>query len=221
MVFFPKNNIILNTFPQRNSAKCWIKQYWLGRDLLLYNTFCYRRRFIKETFCRGDVLLRRRLVRRRFVEETFCKETLCMCVERISGQITSKGWRVSEWTTGGERVSEWTTGDERVSEWTTRVWRISGRTTSKGWRVSEWTTGGERVSEWTTGGERVSEWTTRVWRISGRTTSKGWRVSKWAAREGVTGHLDMNRAGKSEPWHHRVLQVGVEKHIVIKYRQRV
>jgi hypothetical protein len=39
-------------------------------------TFCY-----KETFCRGDVLLRRRFVRRRFVEETFCKETFCMCVD--------------------------------------------------------------------------------------------------------------------------------------------
>jgi hypothetical protein len=44
--------------------------------------FCYRRRFVKETFCRGDVLLRRRFVRRRFVEETFCKETFCMCVEQ-------------------------------------------------------------------------------------------------------------------------------------------
>ncbi len=77
--FRSKINIILNTFPQRNSATCWIKQYWLGRDLLLYveyfllkETFCYRRRFVKETFCYGDVLLgdflsRRRFVRRRFV----------------------------------------------------------------------------------------------------------------------------------------------------------
>jgi hypothetical protein len=39
-----------------------------------------QRRFVKETFCRGDVLIRRRFVRRRFVEETFCKETFCMCV---------------------------------------------------------------------------------------------------------------------------------------------
>ncbi len=44
-------------------------------------TFCYMRRFVKETFCRGDFLLRRRFVRRRFVEETFCKETFCMCVD--------------------------------------------------------------------------------------------------------------------------------------------
>ncbi len=42
-------------------------------DLLLYNIFCYKRRFVT-----GDVLLRRRfvtgdvLLRRRFVEEKFC-----------------------------------------------------------------------------------------------------------------------------------------------------
>ncbi len=48
-------------------------------------TFCYRGHFVKETFCRGDILLRRRFVRRRFVEETFCKETLGMCVQLTGG----------------------------------------------------------------------------------------------------------------------------------------
>jgi hypothetical protein len=51
------------------------------RRRFVTKTFCYRRRFVKETFCRGDVLLRRRFVRRHSVEETFCKETFCMCVK--------------------------------------------------------------------------------------------------------------------------------------------
>ncbi len=66
--FFSKNNIILNTFPQRNSAillnraiLAWsgpfVKEYFL-----LQETFCYRRRFVMETFS----------YRRRFVKETFC-----------------------------------------------------------------------------------------------------------------------------------------------------
>jgi hypothetical protein len=37
---------------------------------------------LQETFCYGDVLLRRRFVWRRFVEETFCAETFCMCARK-------------------------------------------------------------------------------------------------------------------------------------------
>jgi hypothetical protein len=33
--------------------------------------FCYRDVYLQEMFCLGDVLLRRRCVYRRFVEETF------------------------------------------------------------------------------------------------------------------------------------------------------
>jgi hypothetical protein len=56
----------------------FVMQYFL-----LQETFCYRRRFVKETFCSGDVLLRRRFVRRRFVEETLCKEMFCTYVRRL------------------------------------------------------------------------------------------------------------------------------------------
>jgi hypothetical protein len=57
--------------------------------------FVTRRRFVEETFCYVDVLLRRRFVRRRFVEETFCKETFCMCVNYILLDIIIKGKRLT------------------------------------------------------------------------------------------------------------------------------
>jgi hypothetical protein len=47
---------------------------------------------LQETFCYGDVLLRRRFVWRRFVEETFCAETFCaetFCMCAILSDNTS------------------------------------------------------------------------------------------------------------------------------------
>jgi hypothetical protein len=43
---------------------------------------------LQETFCCGDVLLRRRFVQRRFVEETFCVETFCMCAADLHPHYT-------------------------------------------------------------------------------------------------------------------------------------
>ncbi len=57
-----------------------LRRRFVTGDVLLRRRFVTRRRFVEETFCYVDVLLRRRFVRRRFVEETFCKETFCMCV---------------------------------------------------------------------------------------------------------------------------------------------
>ncbi len=63
------------------------RRFMYCRRRFVEETFCQETFCYKETFCYGDVLLRRRIVRRRFVEETFCKETFCMCVAFLTEDI--------------------------------------------------------------------------------------------------------------------------------------
>jgi hypothetical protein len=65
----------MQIFPSLND----ILRIFLPRRRFVKETFCFGDVLLQETFCYGDVLLRRRFVWRRFVEETFCAETFCMC----------------------------------------------------------------------------------------------------------------------------------------------
>jgi hypothetical protein len=51
----------------------------INTEMFCYGDVLFRRRFVTETLCYGDVLHGDVLSRRRFVEETFCAETFCMC----------------------------------------------------------------------------------------------------------------------------------------------
>jgi hypothetical protein len=64
-----------------SSASCHIPALLIRRRFVK-ETFCSGDVMLQETFCYVDVLLRRRYVWRRFVEETFCVETFCMCAHK-------------------------------------------------------------------------------------------------------------------------------------------